>query len=198
LQKWAKQMTQLQLQSARLRLGDPAPDAVVRGPDGSPVYLSSLWAVQPLVLAFLRHFGCPFCRRALAALQAAAPEIAARGARIAAVTMAAPGEAASYCGARAPNVLCLADEERRAFRAYGLGRASGLDVLRPDVVLEGFRATIAGHLPGVPVGDPWQMPGTFVIGADGRIRLAHYSRTVADNPDPALILVALPEADRFA
>ena len=42
----------------RLKPGDSAPDASFRrGGDGSPVTLSELWREQPLVAAFLRHFG---------------------------------------------------------------------------------------------------------------------------------------------
>ena len=42
--------------AVRLHPGDIAPDVAVSGPDG-PVQLSALWAVQPLVLTFLRHYG---------------------------------------------------------------------------------------------------------------------------------------------
>jgi peroxiredoxin len=35
------------------------------------------------------------------------------------------------------------------------------------------------------------MPGTFVIGPDGRIRLAYYSRTIADHPDNKQLLSVL-------
>jgi hypothetical protein len=42
--------------SHRLRLGDPAPNPLVRGPDG-PINLATVWADGPVVLSFLRHFG---------------------------------------------------------------------------------------------------------------------------------------------
>jgi hypothetical protein len=47
---------QRQTAAARLRVGDPAPEAAVQGPDG-PVSLSDLWAHGPVVLTFLRHYG---------------------------------------------------------------------------------------------------------------------------------------------
>jgi hypothetical protein len=40
-----------------LHPGDPAPDLTVTDSAGAQLTLSSLWAEQPLVLAFLRHYG---------------------------------------------------------------------------------------------------------------------------------------------
>jgi hypothetical protein len=37
--------------------GERAPDAVVIARDGTPTYLSSLWAEQTVALVFLRHYG---------------------------------------------------------------------------------------------------------------------------------------------
>lgn len=37
-------------------------DVVVKDEDGADVRLGDLWATRPLVLAFVRHFGCVFCR----------------------------------------------------------------------------------------------------------------------------------------
>ncbi len=39
------------------RVGDAAPDATLPDHAGRPVQLSHVWARQPLVLLFLRHFG---------------------------------------------------------------------------------------------------------------------------------------------
>ncbi len=40
-----------------LQIGDFAPDTQVINADGESIELSSLWADQPVVLSFLRHFG---------------------------------------------------------------------------------------------------------------------------------------------
>jgi hypothetical protein len=44
---------------------------------------------------------------------------------------------------------------------------------------------------GKPVGDPFQMPGVFVIAPDGRVTFAYYSRHAGDYPDDAAILRAV-------
>jgi peroxiredoxin len=113
------------------------------------------------------------------------------GALVVAVTMAEPSDAQAFCGPRAPGVLCLSDPAKQAFRAFGIGQAGPAELLNPDVFWAGMQATIAGHMPGIPVGDPLQMPATFIIAAGGQIQLAYYSKTVADHPDNALLIGAL-------
>ena len=115
-----------------------------------------------------------------------------RGAQIAAVTLGDPAETHTFCGERAPGLQCLADPTQQTYRAFGLGRANMQSLLAPQVMLAGMQAAVEGHLPSAPVGDPLQMPGTFVIGRDGRIRLAYYSRNVADHPALDVLLGALP------
>lgn len=40
-----------------MRIGDAAPDVVLKQSDGQSVTLSSFWRRQPVVLVFVRHFG---------------------------------------------------------------------------------------------------------------------------------------------
>jgi peroxiredoxin len=118
-------------------------------------------------------------------------EFTARGARVAAITLGEPAETREFCGARAPGVFCYADPQQQAYRAFGLGQARANEIVTAGVMMAGMQATLEGHLPGIPVGDTLQMPGTFVIGPDGRIRLAYYSRTIADHPDNKQLLSVL-------
>jgi hypothetical protein len=108
------------------------------------------------------------------------------------VTQGAPEVASAFCSERAPGVLCLADPDRRAYLAYGLGRASiwqtffSLRVWRSNKRLE-LEKGWKPELP--PTGqDAMQMSGTFVIGPDGRIRLPYYYDDIADHPPVELLL----------
>jgi peroxiredoxin len=105
--------------------------------------------------------------------------------------MGDPDEAHAFCGARAPGLLCLADPEQEGYAAYGIGKAGAGEIFAPEVFVAGFQATLEGHANGRPAGDTRQMPATFVIGPDARVRLAYYSRTVADHPPRELIVAAL-------
>ena len=44
-------------------------------------------------------------------------------------------------------------------------------------------------------GDITQLPGTFVVGRDGHLTLAHYSRSAADNPSMEVVLDAVRQAN---
>lgn len=41
----------------RLVPGDHAPDAALYSPDGGQVPAADLWREQPVIVAFMRHFG---------------------------------------------------------------------------------------------------------------------------------------------
>ena len=67
------------------KAGDIAPEFTLNDPDGKEVSSRDLLARAPLVVSFYRGVWCPFCNLELQALQAALPEITARGASLVAV-----------------------------------------------------------------------------------------------------------------
>jgi peroxiredoxin len=175
-----------------LKFNDLAPDAELQTTEGQSIRLSSLWRGKVLVLAFTRHFGCPQCKEMLDQLAQSKAEFIAKGLSLAVVTQGAPEAAKAFCAERAPGVICLADPERAAYRAYGLGRASLLQsVLSARVMQSNKRLERKkGWKPEMPPAgqDAFQMSGTFVIGADGRIRLPYYYDDIADHPPVELLL----------
>jgi peroxiredoxin len=183
----------------QLKFNELAPDVEVLTTAGQPFRLSSLWQGRALVLAFTRHFGCPQCKEMLDQLAQFKSEFVSRNLNLALVTQAAPEAARQFCDARAPGVTCLADPERVAYRAYGLGRASLLQsVLSPRVIRSNKRLEQEkGWKPEMPpIGqDAFQMSGTFVIGPDGRIRLPYYYDDIADHPPVELLLRGLMGMD---
>jgi cytochrome oxidase Cu insertion factor (SCO1/SenC/PrrC family) len=70
------------------KAGDTAPDFTLGDPDGKPVALRDLLAKVPLVVSFYRGVWCPYCNIELQALQAALPDITARGASLVAISAA--------------------------------------------------------------------------------------------------------------
>lgn len=177
---------------AHLKFNDPAPDLELQDFNGNPVKLSSLWRKQMLILAFTRHFGCPQCKEMVDQLVIASPELKERNLSLAIVTQGTPGEAKLFCEQRAPGVICLADPERKAYEAYGLERANvwqsflSLNVWRSNRRLKrerGWNTELPPHGQ-----DAMQMAGTFIIAADGRIRLPYYYDDIADHPSVDLLL----------
>lgn len=177
---------------AHLKFNDPAPDLELQDVQGAPRLLSPLWKKQVLILAFTRHFGCPQCKEMVDQLVTAQPEIKAKGLGLAIVTQGTPEQARAFCEERAPGAQCLADPERKSYRAYGLERTSlwqtflSLDVWRSNWRLKRARGW---NVEMPPKGqDAMQMAGTFVIAPNGRIRLPYYYDHIADHPPVDLLL----------
>lgn len=182
-----------------LQFNDSAPDLILLSGEGQPVQLASLWQKQVLILAFTRHFGCPQCKEMLEDLSGLQPRLAAGKLGLAIVTQAEPAAARAFCAERAPGLTCLADPERAAYRAYGLGQASIFQsLLSPRVMKSNQRLQKEkGWKPEMPPSgqDAFQMSGTFVIGTDGRIRLPYYYDDIADHPSADLLLRGLMGMD---
>jgi hypothetical protein len=145
-----------------------------------------------LVLAFIRHFGCPQCKEMLAQLDLVKPELAEKGLSLAVVTQGKPEETRVFCGERIPEVTCLSDPERKAYRVYGLGRGKMRQTVLSWRVMRSNRllSKSKGWKPELPPEgqDSFQMSGLFIIGPDGRIRLPYYYEDIADHPPVALLL----------
>ncbi len=107
--------------------------------------------------------------------------------------MGKPDETEAFCAERAPGVNCFSDPDAAAYKLYGLGRGNAQQVFGPAVWLRAAQVTTDGTFDGLPigkpVGDPFQMPGVFVIDTDGRVRMAYYSKHAGDYPDDAALLM---------
>jgi peroxiredoxin len=128
-----------------------------------------------------------FCRSELARLAKLHPEFDASQAQLAVITLGKPAETRAFCSIRAPGLACYADAGNGdGYRAYGLQRGKAAQLFGPAVWLEGARATVSGAFSGAPlgkpVGDPFMMPGVFVIETDGRVAFAYYSKHAGDYP----------------
>lgn len=176
----------------RLKFTDLAPDLELLNAVGQPVRLSSFWTRGALLLAFARHFGCPQCKELLDELVQYGPALRQAGIEAVVVTQAEPAETAAFCAEYAPGLTCLADPQRSAYTAYGLGRGSlsqtllSLRVYRSNARLRARKGWSPKQPP--PGQDAFLMSGVFIIGADGRVRLPYYYDDIADHPSLDLLL----------
>jgi peroxiredoxin len=175
-----------------LKFNDRAPDFELLNSEGKAVKLSSLWKKKAVILAFARHFGCPQCKEMVTALAGVNAEIESKGLSLVIVTQGTPEGAKAFCSEYAPGVLCLTDQERRAYHAFGLERANFLNAfLSPRIWMANGRLKRekGWRTEWPPKGqDAMQLAGTFVIGTDGRIRLPYYYDNIADHPPLDLLL----------
>lgn len=87
-----------------------------------------------------------------------------------------------YFSERWPEVRAIADPRRRLYGAFGIRRGSVNKVLGFGAIRASAQAALGGHSPRVPIGDPWLMPGMFVI-HDTAVVWQHCFKHIGDHPD---------------
>ena len=149
--------------------------------------LAELSQQQPVLLVFLRHSGCTFCREALADLSAARAKIEKSGTKLAIVHM---GTAESFAAFTASyglsDVPAVSDPQRRLYRGLGLRRGKLAQLLGFSVWWRGTKSFFAGHYPGALEGDGTQMPGVFLL-QNGRVVRRFIHDNAAQRPDYAAL-----------
>src|SRR6201996_6031886 len=147
--------------------------------------LMDLLDESPILLIFLRHFGCSFCRETLDDVSRIRDQIEAKGVRPVFVHLGTPERAKPYF-----DYYHLSDIERvsdpgatlYAQPVFALPRRGAFShFLVPGVLLGWLRA-----IPKVGIGlikeDGEQLPGIFLLRQDGIARSFRY-KTIADRPD---------------
>jgi hypothetical protein len=119
------------------------------------------------------------------------------GVGVVAIAMSRPEGVARYLAERPLPFLLLADPERRAYAAFGLGRTTWARIARPGVVWRYAKFVLRGSkLRRVPEGeDPLQTGGDLLVGPDRRLAWAYTSPDPTDRPAVDLLLA---EASRLS
>jgi len=145
--------------------------------------LGEVTAGRPVLLVFLRHFGCTFCREAVEEISKKRATLEAGGTRLAFVHLGTEEKANSfftpYGLQDAPR---FADPEGKLYEAFGLARAEWRQFLNQESILRMLVAWLNGHFVGLPAGDVQRMPGAFSL-KNGEIRKAFRHKLVSDRPD---------------
>lgn len=166
--------------------GAPAPDFTLTGAHGEIVTLSKLLRLGPVVVSFYRGGWCPYCNLELRALQAALPQITARGAALVAISPELPDESLSTAERNALAFPVLSDTGSRVARDWGIAFDLA-EELRPIY-------TRFGHaLPDRNGAADWVLPvpATFVIAENGIVRLAFVDTDYRNRLEPEAVLGAL-------
>ena len=153
----------------------------VTGVGLSPGTLADQIVAGRMLLVFLRHFGCMFCRETIADIRKAAesnPDYPA----VLFFFQGSATEGRAFLRRYWPGARAVADPELDLYDAFGVGRASLLEALGPQVLQARGRAKSKGHSNGPRSGDIWRMPGIFAV-EGGEIVWAHAPSHAADHPD---------------
>jgi peroxiredoxin len=124
---------------------------------------------QPVLLVFLRFFGCSFCREAISDIAQKRKKLEAQGFRIVFVHMAPEAETAEkfFKKYKLYPVDHILDPEKQFYRAFGLGRGTPQQLFGLMNWIRGFQASVIEGHGAAPhseeLGDGFQMPGVFVL-----------------------------------
>jgi peroxiredoxin len=174
------------LEARALPVGAVAPDFTLPNLDGNPVRLSRLLTDGPVVLAFYRGQWCPWCNVQLRAYQAVLPQIRDLGACLVAVSPQDPGHTRAMAEDNGLDFFVLSDPGNRLAHRYGL------DFSVEQPVREVYQQ-LGFPLPAYNGDDTWALPvpGAFVIGTDGTVRLSDANPDFTRRLEPRLILESL-------
>lgn len=159
-------------------------EAITTAKDQTGQSLDQLSDQSPVLVVFLRHFGCTFCREALSDLSKQRPQIEAAGTTIALVHMGTEEEANFMLDRYGlAKIHHISDPLRRTYRAFALRRGSFGQLFGWKVWLRGFRSGILeGHGLGKLQGDGFQLPGVFLLDR-GQVISEYRHQSAADRPD---------------
>lgn len=146
--------------------------------------LSKLSEDGKVLLVFLRHFGCTFCRETLADVKERRESIERKGVRIVFVHMMSESYAEEIFNVYdMPDIDHISDPAQQLYRHFGLERGTWSQVFGFKVWLRFFMAGLfKGHLVGPLRGDGFQMPGVFLYQNNKVIR-AYRHKFASDKPN---------------
>jgi peroxiredoxin len=148
--------------------------------------LLALTEASPVLLIFLRHFGCSFCRQAISDVADLREELARRAVRPVFVHLGTPERAKpffDYYGIG--DVERVSDPEANVYQnpVFLLPRIHpALTLLQPAVWVGWLKGALFKHGIGAIKEDGHQMQGIFFLKGPKIVRQFRY-RTIADEPD---------------
>ncbi|MBL7999450.1 MAG: hypothetical protein JNL32_12540 [Candidatus Kapabacteria bacterium] len=144
----------------------------------------------PTLLVFLRHFGCIFCREMVKDIRNAS----ATNTGYPPVVFFYQGtveQGRDFFNDLWSDARAISDSPLTFYKGFGIERGSVAEMLSPGVWACSIRAAVKGNFIGLPVGDPWVMPGLFFV-ENGNILWQHDFAHAGDHPDfsrlPELIM----------
>lgn len=155
------------VENARSSRGQSIPDLVSSG---------------SVLLVFLRHAGCTFCREAVSDIARVRSEIEDMGIRIVLVHMGDRERIDAIVRRHGlEDVDRICDSSQSLYEAFGLKKGTWGQLAGPKVWARGVLAGLRGHGVSRPMADASQMPGVFLI-EKGLVVRSYRHRSAADRP----------------
>ncbi|MFZ1788055.1 MAG: SelL-related redox protein [Saprospiraceae bacterium] len=140
---------------------------------------------KPIMLVFLRHFGCIFCKEALFDIAKKRKTLEAKDIRIVFVHMAPQEVAEDYFKTFGlKGIDHISDPDCALYLAFGLTKGTSSQLMGLKNWYRGFEVSVGKGIEVSikQIGDAFQMPGVFVL-KKGEIKQSFIHKTAADRPD---------------
>jgi len=170
---------------------------------GTVVDMPSLWRDRRILLVFLRHFGCRFCKQQVHAVKMVHDQLRESGTEVVIVSLGTPEQIGRFrADVTLPeSIEVYVDPEPDtpvAYAAFKLRSSRDFVVGHPRVaelgakaLEEGFRDGGYPTADGAPyTGDVFQVGGVFVLGQGNTCDYAFRSSYAGDHPNPSDLLEA--------
>ncbi len=140
---------------------------------------------SPVLLVFLRHFGCVYCKESMMDIARKKINFEKDGVHVVMVHMADYNVAEEYMNAFSlHDIEHISDVECKVYATFGLVKGSFSQLFGLKTWIRGFEIAVTKQM--IPsnkrVGDGFQMPGVFLL-KDGVVQASFIHNSVADKPD---------------
>lgn len=138
----------------------------------------------PILMVFLRHFGCVFCRETLKTLSKDRKWIEKMGSKIVLVHQSPVDEAQKELERFGlQDLQTVSDPDCTYYKRFDLDKASGFEMMNMKNILRMLDIMVFKRIfQGKVMGDPYQMPGAFLV-KDGQIINGYKHEEASDSPD---------------
>lgn len=140
---------------------------------------------RPVLLVFLRHFGCVFCREAMKDISKKNNEWEEKNINVILVHMSDDKTAEEYFQKYGmPEIEHISNPSCSLYASFGLTKGTASQLFGLKNWIRGFEVTV---IKGTPlglrqIGDGFQMPGVFLI-SNGNIMDSYIHASASDRPD---------------
>ncbi len=136
---------------------------------------------KPILLVYLRHLGCIFCRETVEDLRNVSSEFRAFP-PILFIHPDTQREGEEFFSRFWPEASAISDPETRLYDLADIQEGNLIELAGPEVWVSAVRALAKGNFYGVQGKSILRMPGVFLVLKD-RILWSHSYRHIGDEPD---------------
>jgi peroxiredoxin len=165
-------------------------DCIVQDESGGDVRLGDVWKEQTTILAFVRHFGCVFCREQVTQLHKEKGAIEAKGGKLVVVGSGTPNFVRGFREQTGFDGQVLCDPTVQSYKQAGMKRGF-FTVMNPLTAARGLASMARGFRQGRVQGDAFQEGGVLVVRPPGELVYKQISASAGDHPPTQEVIAAL-------